>query len=481
MAVLEQLEPQRVFRFFEEICQIPHGSGDTKRISDYLMKFAEERGLKAVQDEVNNVIIWKPGTAGYETKEPVILQGHMDMVCEKTLDSDHDFEKDPLDLYIEDGFVRARGTTLGGDDGIALAFAMAVLDSNDMEHPPIEALFTVDEETSMIGAEHLDMSLLKGKRLINIDSEEEGVLTVGCAGGFRQHVEIPAARSAVTGTDLMIQIKGLKGGHSGSEIDRQRGNANKLMARLLNRVRKQYAFDLVSIDGGFKENVITYSCIAHIVAAPERIEDITGEIKKLEDIWKEEFGKDEPDLTVELTRKDGVSVNAIEASDADKVISFLLCAPQGVQCFNRELAGQVETSLNLGVLETTDTAVRMQFLVRSSMETKKEALAEELAVLAELAGGEHRIDSAYPAWGYNPDSRLRPLMFATYKEVFGEEPKVETIHAGLECGLFAGKRPEMDSVSFGPDIFDVHSVNERLDIASTGRMWEYLKKVLKNC
>ncbi|HBA62650.1 MAG TPA: aminoacyl-histidine dipeptidase [Lachnospiraceae bacterium] len=481
MAVLEHLEPQNVFRFFEDLCQIPHGSGDTKRISDYCVNFAKERGLEVIQDRVNNVIIRKPGTAGYEDSEPVILQGHLDMVCEKTLDSDHDFTVDPLSLYIEDGYVKARNTTLGGDDGIAVAFALAVLDSQDLVHPPIEAVLTVDEETSMVGAEALDMSVLKGRLLINIDSEEEGILTVGCAGGMSVHAEIPFAAEEVTESSLRIQIKGLLGGHSGSEIDRQRGNANQMMGQLLQHLRQDTRFDLISIDGGQKENVITYSCTARIGGTPEELDTVQKEILATEAVWKTEFGKDEPNLRIELTEEPAAAVRVMQADAAGRIIAFLACAPQGVQCFNRELKGQVETSLNLGVVQTTDTSVQAFFLIRSSVNTKKAAVAEKLQALVSLAGGSSQIVNAYPAWSYDPDSRLRPLMAEVYQEMFGVQPEIKTIHAGLECGLFSGKCPDLDCVSFGPNLWDIHSVNERMDIASVGRMWEYLKAVLERC
>ena len=267
MAVLENLEPKKVFQFFEELCQIPHGTFDIDRMSDYCVEFAKKRNLKYIQDEVKNVLIFKPGTEGYENSEPVIIQGHMDMVCEKTPDSDHDFKKDPLDLYVEDGYIKARNTTLGADDGIALAMAMALLDSDDIPHPPIEAVFTVDEETGMGGANGIDLSVLKGRKLINIDSATEGVLTTGCAGGIRMTTEIPVTREEKSGTAVKLMIKGLRGGHSGEEIHEQRGNAHKLMGRLLRRISEETAFNLVDIQGGAKENVIAMENTANIITA----------------------------------------------------------------------------------------------------------------------------------------------------------------------------------------------------------------------
>lgn len=483
MRVLENYEPKKVLHFFEDICQIPHGTENTKALSDYCVAFAKERGLDVVQDHVGNIVISKPGTPGYENSQPVILQGHLDMVCEKTLDSTHDFENDPLPIYVDDkGFIRSKGTTLGGDDGIAIAYALAVLDEKEIEHPPIEALFTVDEETTMIGAEEIDMNLMKGKLMINIDSEYEGILTVGCAGGLTFISNIPLEKKIINKEIVKIHIKGLLGGHSGIEIDLQRGNANKMMGQLLQHLswKKGHKFDLISVNGGEKENVITYSCIAEIgVCCAECRDAIIADVAALEALWKKEIGKDEPDLEITTEVIEAKEVEALVDADAKKVIQFLAATPHGVMCYNRELEGQVETSLNIGVVKTLEKDLFVNYFIRSSIDTKRDEAAEELAAYVGLVGGTAEISSVFPAWSYVADSDIRPIMVEVYEEMYGKKPVVETVHAGLECGIFAGKRPELDAVSIGPNLGDIHSVNETAEIASIERTWEYLKAVLK--
>ncbi len=478
MAVLDQIQPKEVFRFFEEMCQIPHGTFDTKRISDYCVEFAKERNLDYTQDSVNNIIIRKPGTAGYEGSEPVIIQGHLDMVCEKRPGSDHDFSKDPLKLLVEDGFVKTEDTTLGGDDGIAVAMAMAVLDSKDIPHPPIEAVFTVDEEVGMGGANAIDLSSLKGRKLINIDSDSEGVLTTGCAGGFRYETKMPVTRTKKSGTLVEIKLHGLLGGHSGAEIHKQRGNANKMMGRLLNRISLELPVSLISVCGGAKDNVIAMDCTAKLLADPKdagRILEITEEMKQ---VWEHEFMGDEPDFQAEVSTAENEEADALDEESTSRVLSYITVCPNGVQGFSRKLEGLVETSLNLGILITEDTYVKSCSLVRSSVESQKRRMEEELAQCARLVGASTELINEYPAWQYDPDSALRKVMEDVYKEMFGKEPVVSAIHAGLECGLFLGKRPDLDCVSFGPNMMDIHSFNERIDIASTERMWNYLKGVL---
>ena len=479
MAVLTEVKPERVFHFFEELCKIPHGTFDTKRISDYCVAFAKERGLEVEQDEANDVIIKKPGTPGYENSEPVILQGHMDMVCEKTPDSDHDFKTDGLDLYVEDGYVKARGTTLGGDDGIAIAMAMAILDSNDIPHPPIEAVFTVDEETGMGGAEAVDLSGLKGKKLLNIDSEEEGVLTSGCAGGIVFETLIPVAREEKEGTKVRIKVHGLLGGHSGNEIHRQRGNAHKMLGRLLYRIQKEVAFDLISINGGSKDNVIASESEAVLLAAEKDVDKILAMTEEMKEIWLGEFMGEEPTLDVTAAAEGAAKEAALTKEAGERVIAYLMLCPNGLIEYSRKLKGLVETSLNIGVVETSEDKVRTVYLIRSSVESRKQQLREQLEQCGKVVGGTTRTISEYPAWQFNPDSELRKVMVEIYEKMFGKEPVVSAVHAGLECGLFLGKRPDLDCVSFGPNILDIHSFNEKLDIASTERTWEFLKEILK--
>lgn len=481
MAVLENLEPQKVFRFFEEICQIPRGTFDTKRISDYCVAFAKERGLSVIQDEANNVIIKKPGTPGYEDSEPVILQGHLDMVCEKTADSDHDFKTDGLDLYIENGYLRAKNTTLGSDNGIAVAMAMAVLDSKDIPHPPIEALFTVDEEDGMGGAHAIDLTQLKGRKLINIDSEEEGILTTGCAGGIQYESILPVHKEKKNGSLVTFRLHGLLGGHSGAEIHKQRGNSNKMVGRFLYRLSKEVDLHLVSVNGGTKDNVITLDTTAEFLVAKDAQSVVLAKAEEMEKIWNNEFMGEEPGLKVDTKVSEVTDCEVFDAASTANVIAYLELCPNGLQEYSRKLEGVVETSLNIGVVETREDCVRTLFQIRSSVETRKHQLKEQLEVCTKLTGGEGRVTGEYPAWQYDPNSKLRQIMVDTYKELYGNEPVVSAIHAGLECGLFLGKRPDLDCVSFGPNLLDVHSVNEALDLASTKRSWEYLTTVLKNC
>ncbi|BFL12671.1 aminoacyl-histidine dipeptidase [[Clostridium] hylemonae] len=481
MAVLDQLEPKKVFQFFEELCQIPHGTFDTKRISDHCVAFARERGLEAAQDDANNVIIRKPGTKGYENSEPVILQGHVDMVCEKKPGSSHDFSREGLELYIEDGYVKAKDTTLGGDDGIAVAMIMALLDSNDIPHPPIEAVFTTDEEVGMGGAMAIDLSVLKGRKLINIDSEEEGILTTGCAGGFRYETLIPVHRERKTGTVVTLKIHGLQGGHSGIEIHKQRGNAHKMMGRLLNHIGKSVEISLAEINGGSKDNVIAMESTAEILVADKDAAAVKAMADEMKAVWDNEFMGDEPGLAVEADTSADSTVDVCDKAGTERVISYLVTCPYGVQGYSRKLKGLVETSMNIGILETAADHVKTVYLARSSVESKKQEMKEVLAACAKTAGGEGQCYNEYPAWQFNPESELRQIMEDVYEDMFGKKPEVTTVHAGLECGLFLGKKPELDCVSFGPDIMDVHSFNERLGIESTARSWKYLQAVLAKC
>lgn len=478
MAVLSNIQPKEVFRFFEELCQIPHGTFNTKAISDYCVEFAKERGLEYIQDEANDVIIRKPGTAGYEDSEPVILQGHMDMVCEKRPGSAHDFFKDPLELVVEDGFVKAKDTTLGGDDGIAVAMAMAILDSKDIPHPPIEAVFTVDEEEGMGGANAIDLSVLKGRKLLNIDSEVEGILTTGCAGGSRCETTIPVTRETKSGTVVEIKIHGLQGGHSGSEIHKQRGNAHKMMGRLLNEIGEEVFINLVSVCGGTKDNVIAMDSTAKLLVADEDAEKVCKKAEEMKALWEHEFMGDEPSLAVDIKAEAASDAAVCDEDSTARVISYLVVCPNGVQGFARKLEGLVETSLNIGIIETEETYVKAVSLLRSSVDSKKQELKAQMKQCAKLIGGTVEILNDYPAWQYDPDSELRKVMEETFRELFGKEAVVSAAHVGLECGLFLGKRADLDCVSFGPDLPDIHSFNEKLDIASTERTWNFLKAIL---
>ena len=465
---LENLKPKKVFSFFLELCKIPHGSGNTKQISDFCVNFAKERGLFCLQDSLNNVIIKKDATAGYENHPPVILQGHLDMVCEKEPDCDIDFERDGLIVFEKDGFLAAKGTTLGGDDGIAVAMALAVLDSNDLAHPPLEAVFTVDEETGMYGAEGLDCSALSGKLLINIDSEDEGVLTVGCAGGARAELSLPFPQSPLNEECFTVTVSGLLGGHSGAEIDKGRLNSNRVLAEFLSSLPD---FRLVDIEGGLKDNAIPARSVCTVFSkalSQKKSDEFVQKIKT----------ECDPDLNITVESA-GVCPLAADEPLSRKAVDFLLTLPNGIQATSEDITGLVETSLNLGILKTEKEKLCLSFAVRSSKNAQKTALLDKMETIAKRFGAEFSTHGHYPAWEYRECSRLRDTMSAAFENLYGRLPKISVIHAGLECGLFCDKIEGLDAVSFGPDMADIHTPRERLSIASVERSYNYLCEILK--
>ena len=471
MRKLSGIEPSEVMGYFEDICSIPHGSGNTKMISDYLVSFAETHGFKYRRDGFNNVIIFAPGSKGCENSPSVIIQGHMDMVAEKTKDCTKDMEKEGLDIYVEDGFVKARDTTLGGDDGIALAYALAAMTSKDVVHPPIEAVFTVDEETGMTGATGIDVSELKGRTMLNIDSEQEGVFTVSCAGGANAYVTIPTAREVANGIVFELTVDGLKGGHSGVEIDKGRGNSNTLMGRLLYSMKDK--IKLCSLKGGSKGNAIPLSTTAVVVAD----EDISAIVAETEKAFKNELRSTDENVRVSCVNKGIGTQNT--ATETQKIISYLMTAPNGIYAYSAEIPGLVQTSLNLGVLELAEDKMTALYAVRSSVGTQRVWLCDMLSAVAESLGGTAEFDGIYSEWEYKKESKLRDLMTEVYKEQYGSEPVIEAIHAGVECGIFAGNLPGLDCVSFGPDLLEIHTVRERMDIKSVERTWKLIKETLR--
>lgn len=476
--VLEGLQPERALYYFEEIAKIPHGSRNTKQISDYLADFAKAHALRYVQDEVNNVVIYKEGSAGYEHHPTVILQGHMDMVAEKTKDSPIDFTKDPLELRTDGVDIWAEGTTLGGDDGIAVAYALAILEADNIPHPPLECVFTVDEEIGMEGAAALDPELLKGRIFLNCDSENEGILTVSCAGGARSDLNLPISIEAAEGKGIHIYVDGLTGGHSGAEIHKGRANSNKVMGELLSKLLKRLPYRLVYVRGGQKDNAIPRYSMAKIIVAENRLEDALADIDELAAQILRELLKEEE--KAKITREVCVCRGkAMTIASTRKAVGLLSDVPNGIQAWSKDIEGLVQTSLNLGVLKTEDGELRMSFSVRSSVEQEKLELFEKLRALAEQYGASYGEHGNYPAWEYRKDSPLRELMSRVFEKLYGRKPVVEAIHAGLECGLFSGKLPGLDCVSFGPDMQDIHTTRERLNLASTARTWKYLLAVLE--
>ena len=474
---LAGLEPQAVFGYFEEICAIPHGSRNTKRISDYLVEFAKEHGLRYIQDEANNVIMFQEGTCGMEDHEPVILQGHMDMVCEKDADCPIDMATQGLDIAHDGHSVFAKGTTLGGDDGIAMAYAMALLADKSIPHPPLEVIITVDEEIGMLGADVIDLSELKGRKLINLDSEDEGIFTVSCAGGARATIELEAERRAVYGPCIRLSVDGLKGGHSGAEIHKNRANANKIMGEFMSRIQELMPLCLTSFAGGSKDNAIPRSCQATMVAMGINLERINGIAEQLQAEVREQY--DEPDATVQAFDVDALGGNSLTTGSTAKVIGLLCTVPNAIQAMSQDIPGLVQTSLNLGIAKL-GTTFSITFSVRSSVNEEKEELLAKLRDIAEFYGGSYSQMGEYPAWEYKKDSQLRDTMVRVYTEMYGKEPQVLAIHAGLECGLLGDKLPGLDCVSIGPQMHDIHTSREKLEIASTERTWQLLLEILKN-
>ena len=474
---LSGLQPEAVFRFFEEICRIPHGSGNTKAISDYLVSFAKERNIRYIQDELNNVIFFQEGTCGLEDHAHVILQGHMDMVCEKDADCPIDMATQGLDVDHDDQWVFAKGTTLGGDNSIAVAYALALLDDPSIAHPPLEILITVDEETGMDGAAGVDLSMLKGRTLLNMDSEEEGIFTVSCAGGARGTIRLPVSRRAVYGPCVKLTVEGLQGGHSGVEIHKNRANANKVMGEFLGRIQKLMPLCITKLSGGAKDNAIPRSCQVTLVALGMYIERINEIAQQLQDEIRRDY--DEPFAVVRGDDVDALGGNALGTEDTAKVIAILNAAPNGVQSWSQDIPGLVQTSLNLGVV-TLDDALNMTFAVRSSVNAEKRELLDRLEELAKFYDAEYSEMGNYPAWEYRKDSHLRDTMVKLYRELYGKEPEVVAIHAGLECGLLSEKLPGLDCVSIGPNMQDIHTSREKLHIASTERTWQFLLEILKN-
>lgn len=478
MRVLENQKPQDVFYYFEEISRIPRASYHTRAISDYLVQFAKTHGFEHYQDDDDNVIIIKEASPGYEASEPVILQGHMDMVCEKEAGREIDFETEGLTLFVDGDFVRAEGTTLGGDDGIALACALAVLDDDTLCHPRLEAVFTTNEEVGLLGAKSIDLSMLKGHILLNIDSDREGHFLTSCAGGLTAQVKIPVSYQKEKGRWAQIRLHGLLGGHSGSEIDKEHANAIVTMGRILKYLKDRMPYGVVSLEGGRKDNAIPREATAGILLPDEAEGAFSGYVEAIADILKKEYINTEPNLSVSVEIAEERECDVLSVVSMEKVLFYLRNAPNGVLYRSVNFEGLVETSLNAGILKLDGTDFCISTSVRSSVGSRKEELCERLTYLTEFLGGMITLSGDYPAWEYRDDSKVRALVSKIYREETGREPIFEAIHAGLECGALSDKIPGMDAVSFGPDNFDIHTPNERLSISSTARVYRFLVRLL---
>lgn len=477
--MFENYISKRVFDYFFEICEIPHGSGDREKIANYCVDFAKKHNLRYVKDDAENVIIYKSASNGYENAAPIILQGHTDMVCQKIAGSDFDFLKDSLRVYTDGDFIKAEGTTLGADNGIAVAMALAILEDDNIPHPEIQAVFTSDEEIGMIGAGALDMSLLTAKKMINLDSEEDGIVTVSCAGGADFNIEIPFEKIKQSGTAVTVVLGDLLGGHSGVDINKNRYNADVLAGRILYKLSKELDFSIISLNGGDKANAITNRCEiklcvddadAFLTAADRYIAEIKEEIKSAE-----------PNFKYELIKGECGECEVIDKTAADKLILTLNCVPNGIINMSADIEGLVETSLNLGILKTNENFVLMQFALRSSKKSALFALSDKLECFAKGIGATYETGGFYPPWEYRADSSLREVYLTTFKELFGEDAKAEAIHAGLECAVFASKIKDIDCIAIGPSLFDVHTVNERASVSSIERTYKLLLEILKKC
>ena len=465
-----------VFKYFEEISKIPRGSGNEKGISDYLAQEGRRLGLEVIQDETLNVIIKKEASEGYENSPAVILQGHMDMVCEKNKDVDHDFSKDPIELEVKGDYLYAKGTTLGADNGIAVAMGLALLASGDIATPKLEVLFTVNEEVSMEGAMNLDGSVFDGRYIINLDSEEEGCILVGCAGGNRNCTTLPLEFKSSEKQGFLIELKGLLGGHSGMEIDKNHANSNKLMGRILDLLTVDY--DLVNVNGGLKTNAIPRECDAVIAVDTKDIDQLKAELAKIESIFKHEYRIPDPDVKIELSETSFEKVLTDECKN--KVIQLLNLIPSGIQTMAADMPGLVESSINLGVVTTKENVMTFEATTRSSVETRKDYINNTVKLVAESLGADYEETDHYPSWERAIDSKLEEISIETYKKLTGNDPKILTIHAGLECGLFLKKMDGCEAISIGPNAYDVHTPNEHVSISSIKNVWDYLVACLES-
>lgn len=481
MGVLSGLEPERVFYYFEKICQIPHGSYHEKAISDYLVSFAKAHGLKVYQDEFYNVLMFVDASEGYENEEPVILQGHMDMVCEKKAEAQIDMEKEGLQLQKDEKYVYAKDTTLGGDDGIAIAYMLAIAESKEIAHPPLELIITVSEEVGMEGAANIDLSMLKGRRMLNLDSEEEGIFLSSCAGGMTICSTIPVQRKQVSDKVWYeLSVEGLLGGHSGCEIDKGRANAIRILGRVLFELNKELSYTLWNIEGGKKDNAIPLLAVAGIGIEQKELLSLQQFVMKWEKILQDEYIKTDTGIKLVLrAAKQVQTVECLVKESLDNMLALLMTLPEGIQGMSQSVKGLVETSLNLGIMRLEQEKLFLQHSIRSSVTTKKKFVAEQVECLVKQFGGSVERKGEYPAWEYREESVVRPRAIALYERMYQKTPVVEGIHAGLECGLLAEKLPGLDCVAMGPDILDIHTTAERLDIESTRRVYEFLIEYLK--
>ena len=479
MGTISHLEPTRVFTYFEEMCQIPHGSRNLQKISDYFVKFAKEKNLEYVQDEALNVIIKKPASKGYENCPPVIIQGHMDMVAVKKPDCDIDLMTEGLKPMTDGKFVWAKGTSLGGDDGIAVAYALAILEADDIKHPALEVIITTDEEIGMDGAIALDTSDIKGRRMLNIDSEAEGELLVSCAGGMRVNCHLPIKKENKTGLRYRLTIDGLQGGHSGVEIHKERGNANCILGRILYELENVTDIQVISANGGLADNAIPRQAVLECMISEQSKEMFVSTVIELETAIKQELLTKDKNFFVEIKSLGIGDAEVLDKASTLKMAYLLMSLPNGVCAYSADIEALVQTSLNLGMLKMEEEELVLTFALRSSLESEKKVLGQKLDAITKLVGGYTVISGEYPGWAYKEDSYLREHMKKVYCDMYQKDPNIVAIHAGLECGILSGKLEGLDCVSFGPNLYDIHTTEERMEVASVKRTWDYLLKVLE--
>ena len=479
LSELEALDYKKIFYWFSELAKIPHGSGNVTQIADFLEQFAKAHALRYVRDCADNVIFYKPATKGYEERPTIILQGHMDMVCEKDSDVEHDFLTEGLKLYLDGDWLRAKGTTLGGDDGIAVAYCLALLSDEELAHPALECVITTEEETGMDGAKALDPSLLSGRILLNLDSEEEDTVLCGCAGGMRITGHLPLRWQEAFGKSLRIEIKNLLGGHSGTEIDKNRTNAVRLMTRLLFELKEQREVLLTDFAGGKKDNAIPRECYA-VLTVEENTEEFLEKVKEIAEALCEELRSAEPELLIEVsyTEEEAAAQPVLHPLALEKLLFLLLQAPNGVQKESAEIKGLVESSLNLGIFLLKPEEAELHWSLRSSKKSYLQFMREKVVYLVEFLGGEAVTGSEYPAWEYVAASRLRENYERLYEQEFGRKPVMTVIHAGLECGILSEKLSGLDAISIGPQMYDIHTPSERLSVSSSVRLYRLVERFL---
>lgn len=479
--ILTNVDPVDVFKYFEDLTFIPRESGNEKEVSDYLVDFAKEHGLEWYQDDYYNVLIRKPASSGYEDHPAVILQAHMDMVCEKNGDVEHDFAKDPINFVIEDGKIIAKDTTLGADDGIGVAFGLAALADDRLKHPELEFVCTSDEERGMSGIENFNFDMLKGERVINIDSDDEGILVVGCAGGPVVRVELPIRRESTNKEKSYyeISVRGLRGGHSGEDIHRGRANANKLLVRVLMAIDNEVDFDLADIRGGVKYNAIPRNAAAVVAINKEDEKRLEVIVRRYGDIFKDEYRINDPNILLSCSNVEAPEYILDEASKTD-VLDYINFSETGVIRRDMDYPQFVESSVSLGVVSVKKSVAEIWIMTRSSKTTQFEMMYQKIVRLTERFGGTYEVMSNCPAWEYDADSRLKEIFENVYRDMYGKEPSFMILHAGVEPSEFAKNIDrKLDMISLGPDVRDLHAPGEYVDIASTARVWKSFKRLLE--